>query len=109
MTARFLLNLREWDHHMSNPETDQWDIHGGDHHSAIQFQKSEPHTTRWTINDMLGDDPLLKPVESEVNLEDRSPISEAWGFSVVHKVLKSAFGILGVIYFRLTTGVSGTS
>jgi hypothetical protein len=58
---------------MSNPETDQWDIPGGgDHRSAIQFKKSEPRTTRWTINDVLGDDPLLKPVESEVNPEDIS-------------------------------------
>jgi len=50
---------------MSNPEADQWDIPEGD---GIQFKKSEPRTTRWTINDVLGDDPLLKPVESEVNL-----------------------------------------
>jgi len=71
MTARFLLHLREWDHQMFNPETDQWDIPGGG--DGIQFKKSEPRTTRWTINDVLGDDPLLKPVESEVNLEDRSP------------------------------------
>ena len=56
---------------MSNRETDQWDIPGGG--DGIQFKKSEPRTTRWTINDVLGDDPLLKPVESEVNLEDRSP------------------------------------
>ena len=56
---------------MSNRETDQWDIPGGG--GGIQFKKSEPRTTRWTINDVLGDDPLLKPVESEVNLEDRSP------------------------------------
>jgi len=60
---------------MSKPETDQWDIYGGgDHRSAIQFNQSEPLTMRSTINDVLGDDPLLKPmpVESEVNLQDRS-------------------------------------
>ena len=73
MTARFLLNLREWDHRMSNPETDQWDIHEGEEGgqlepSAMQFKKSEPRTaTQWTINDVLGDDPLLKPVKFEVN------------------------------------------
>ena len=74
MTARFLLHLREWDHRMSNgPETDQWDIPGTDseHIQPIQFQKSEPRITQWTINDILGDDPLLKPVEFEVNLEER--------------------------------------
>jgi len=61
---------------MSSPETDQWDLHGGgsDHRSAIQFKKSEPRTTRLTISDVLGDDPVLKPVpvESEVNLQERS-------------------------------------
>ena len=55
---------------MSNPEIDLWDIHGGgegDPLSPMQFKKSEPHTaTQWTINDILGDDPLLKPVKSEV-------------------------------------------
>ena len=74
MTARFLLHLREWDRQMSNPETGQSDIPGGD---GIQFKKSEPRTTRWTINDVLGDDPLLKPVESEVNLEDSLSPSSA--------------------------------
>jgi len=77
MTARFLLHLREWDHRMSNPEADQWDIPGGGeggHRSAIQFKKSELCTTRWTINDVFGDDPLLKPVESEVNPEGESSI-----------------------------------
>ena len=76
MTARFLLNLREWDHRMSNPETDQWDIHGGGEGdqptgsiSAMQFKRSEPRTTQWTTNDVLGDDPLLKPVKFEVNPE----------------------------------------
>jgi hypothetical protein len=78
MTPSFLLNLREWDHHMSNPETDQWDIHrgGSDYRSTTQFKKSEPHPTRLTINDVLGDDPLLlKPVPmgSQVNLEERLP------------------------------------
>ena len=77
MTARFLLNLREWDHRMSNLEIDQWqwDIHGGEGTplSAMQFKKSEPRTaTQWTINDVLGDDPLLKPVKSEVNPEGGS-------------------------------------
>jgi len=67
MTARFLLNLREWDHRMTNPETDEWNTHGrgGDHHhTAMRFKKSEPHATQWTINDVLGDDPLLRPVAS---------------------------------------------
>ena len=74
MTARYLLLLREWDHRMSNPETDQWDIHGGEGSqlSAIQFNNSEPRSTHWTINGVLGDDPLLKPVEFEVDPEDRS-------------------------------------
>ena len=48
MTARFLLNLREWDHRMSNLEIDQWqwDILGGEGTplSAMQFKKSEPRT-----------------------------------------------------------------
>jgi hypothetical protein len=57
---------------MSNSESDHWDIPGGGDNEGIQFKKSEPRTTRWTINDVLGDDPLLKPVELEVNLEDRS-------------------------------------
>jgi len=72
MTARFLLNLREWDHRMANPETDQWDIPGGGDNKAIQFKRSEPRNTRWTINDALSDDPLLTHVEPEVILEDRS-------------------------------------
>jgi len=61
---------------MSNMETDQWDLRGGEggRRSAIQFKKSELRTTRWTINDVLGDDPLLKPVKSEVNPEDESAI-----------------------------------
>ena len=61
---------------MSNPETDQWDIHGGGEGgqpSPMQFEKSEPRTaTQWTINDVLGDDPLLKPVKFEVNPEGGS-------------------------------------
>lgn len=64
MTARFLLKLREWDHRLCNPETDQINI------SAIQFKKSEIHT-RWTIDNVIGDDSLLMPVEPEINLEDR--------------------------------------
>ena len=80
MTARFLLNLREWDHRMFNSETDQWDIHQGGEAgqleptgSAMQFRKFEPRTTtQWTINDVLGDDPLLKPVKFEVNPEGGS-------------------------------------
>ena len=73
MTARFLLNLREWDYRMSNPdlETDQCEIHAGGEDgqpSPMQFEKSEPRTaTQWTINDVLGDDPLLKSVKFEVN------------------------------------------
>ena len=78
MTAHFLLNLRDWDHHMSNPEIYQWNIHGGgDHRSAIQFKESQPRTRRWTINDVLGDDPFPKPVEPEVNFEDRLPIDSS--------------------------------
>ena len=70
MTARFLLRLREWDHRMTNRETDQWSTHGrGSHHNAaIRFKRSEPHTTHWTINDVLGEDPLLKPVASEMDI-----------------------------------------
>ena len=78
MTARFLLNLREWDHHMTNPETDQWDIYGGgNHHSPIRFQKSEPHATQWTIHDVLVDDPLLKPVASETDMLSTDASSSA--------------------------------
>jgi len=75
MTARFLLRLREWDHRMSNIETDEWDIHRGDEGgrlTAIQFNKSEPRTTQWTVNDVLGDDPLLKPVDFGENLASGS-------------------------------------
>ena len=77
MTARFLLNLREWDYRMSNPETDEWDIDGGGELGAIQFKKSErptttATTTQWTINDVFGDDPLLKPVEFDVSSESGS-------------------------------------
>jgi hypothetical protein len=79
MTARFLLNLREWDHRMTNPETEQWDTHGrgGDHHSPIRFQKSEPHATQWTIHDVLVDDPLLKPVASETDMTSSDTSSSA--------------------------------
>ena len=77
MTARFLLNLREWDHRMLNPETDQWDIDEKDEGGQlgdIQFKRSERRTTttQWTINDVLGDDPLLKPVEFEGSSEGGS-------------------------------------
>ena len=68
---------------MLNPETDQWDIQGGEGEGegggglgALQFKKTEPRTTttQWTINDVLGDDPMLRPVEFEVsaNLEGGS-------------------------------------
>ena len=73
MTARFLLHLREWDHRISNAVTDQWNTHGGGNHgaaSAIQFKRSEPRATQWTVNDVLGDDPLLKPVVLEENSQD---------------------------------------
>ena len=56
---------------MSNPETDHWNTHGrrGDDNTAIRFKKSEPHSTQWTINDVLGDDPLLRPpVASELDI-----------------------------------------
>ena len=78
MTARFLLNLREWDHRMTNPEIDQWSIHGigGDHHT-MRFKKSERHTTQWTINDVLVDDPLLKPpVASEMDVSSSGALLE---------------------------------
>jgi hypothetical protein len=71
MTARFLLHLREWDHRMSNleTETDQWNTHGrGGDNEAIRFKKSEPRVTQWTINDVLADDPLLKPVAPEMDI-----------------------------------------
>ena len=70
MTARFLLNLREWDHRMTNPETDQRDTHGRgrDPHSPMRFKKSELHTTQWTIHDVLVDDPLLMPVATETDI-----------------------------------------
>jgi hypothetical protein len=77
MTARFLLHLREWDHRMSDPETDQWNTHGrrDDHNTAIRFKKSEPHSTQWTINDVLGDDPLLRPpVASELDISSSSTL-----------------------------------
>lgn len=77
MTARFLLHLREWDDHMSNPETDQWNrdarSRGGGggvgDHGPIRFKKSEHRSTKWTVNlsAVLGDDPLLRPLESEVH------------------------------------------
>ena len=71
MTARFLLHLREWDHRVSHGETDQWTTCGreGDRFIPIQFKKADP---QWTINDVLSDDPLLKPVPSEVNSDDQS-------------------------------------
>ena len=61
---------------MSNSETDQQDTHGGGEGgqlTAIQFKKSESRITQWTINDVLGNDPLLNPVEFvEVNPEGGS-------------------------------------
>jgi len=73
MTARFLLHLREWDHRISNTDTDQWNTReGGGDYGTIRFKKTERHTTQWSINDILGDDPLLKPVETEVNPEHKS-------------------------------------
>ena len=71
MTARFLINLRQWDHRISNAETDEWNVQGrGGDHTAIQFKRSEPRATQWTVNDVLGDDPLLKPVVLEENSQD---------------------------------------
>ncbi|KIM38898.1 hypothetical protein M413DRAFT_75596 [Hebeloma cylindrosporum] len=67
MTARFLLNLREWDHRMTNPETEEWNAHGiggYHHHSPMRFAKSECRATQWTINDVLREDPLLKGAEA---------------------------------------------
>ena len=73
MTARFLLHLREWDHHMTNEETDQWDTRGGvGNLGTIRFKKFEPHTAKWTINDALDDDPLLKPLGPAENSEDKT-------------------------------------
>ena len=39
------------------------------HTHAIQLNKPEPRTTttQWTIKDVLGDDPMLKPVAFEVS------------------------------------------
>jgi len=72
MTARFLLNLREWDHRMSNPETDEWDNGRGGDGEDIRFKKSEPRATQWTINDVLADDPLLRPpVAPEIDIPSR--------------------------------------
>ena len=66
MTARFLLHLREWD----DPEADQWHAREGRNDDGpIRFKKSEPRAaaaTQWTINNVLGDDPLLRPLGSEV-------------------------------------------
>lgn len=72
MTARFLLHLREWDHRISNSQTDQWHTRGGGDQGPIQFKKREPSTTQWTINDVLGDDPLLRPLGMEVGTGDES-------------------------------------
>jgi len=73
MTARFLLHLREWDHRISNQETDQWNTFGeAGNLSSIRFKKSDPPATQWTIKDVLDDDPLLKPLGSTVNSEDKS-------------------------------------
>ena len=60
---------------MTNPETDQWDIPGRGDNEAIQFKKSEPHSTRWTINDVLADDPLLKPAELEARSSGGASLS----------------------------------
>jgi len=74
MTARFLLHLREWDDRTCNPETDQWHVRGGhEDHGPIRFKKSEPRaaaSTQWTINNVLGDDPLLRPLGSGVRSGD---------------------------------------
>jgi len=70
MTARFLLHLREWDHRISNLQTDQWHTRGGGNHGSIQFKKHEPGTTQWTVSNMLGDDPLLRPLGTEVGTGD---------------------------------------
>ena len=84
MTARFLLDLREWDYRILNPETVQWDIDEGGQLGDIQFKRSERRTTttttttQWTINDVLGDDSLLKPIEIEVS-------SEGGSLSSVHR------------------------
>jgi len=75
MTARFLHHLREWDDRICNPETDQWHARGGGHNDdgPMRFEKSEPRAaaaTQWTINNLLGDDPLLRPLVSEVRFGD---------------------------------------
>ncbi|KIM35944.1 hypothetical protein M413DRAFT_449480 [Hebeloma cylindrosporum] len=75
MTARFLLHLREWDHRIYKSETDEWLTRGGGggggDHVPIQFKKTEPtNTTQWTINDVLGDDPLLRPLGTEMDSGD---------------------------------------
>lgn len=69
MTARFLLHLREWDNRSRNPESDQWNAHAGhSDHSPMQFKKSETHAKQqWSISNVLGDDPLLRPLRSEAH------------------------------------------
>ena len=75
MTARFLLHLREWDDRIRNPGTDQWHAWGGrDDLGPMGFKKSESHAaaaTQWTINNVLGDDPLLRPLGFEVRSGDQ--------------------------------------
>jgi hypothetical protein len=81
MTARFLLHLREWDYRMINRETDQLNTHGGgsDHSIAIRFRRSELHATQWSINDALGDDPLLKPVATVMDISSGGASSSRTG------------------------------
>ena len=111
MTARFLINLRQWDHQISNAETDQWNTQGrGGDHTAIQFKRSEPRATQWTINDVLGDDPLLKPVEVEWILEAyHPPVLHCHARDNETRILDLAVGSgnkqHNVIYFKLTAGV----
>ena len=80
MTARFLLHLRVWDDRICNPETDELRAHRGRSTGPMRFKKSEPHATQWTINNMLGDDPLLRPLGSEVHCAGEP----SGGSSMVH-------------------------
>ncbi|KIM38924.1 hypothetical protein M413DRAFT_419909 [Hebeloma cylindrosporum] len=67
MTARFLIHLREWDDRMSNPETNRWKARteGGGTNGQIRFKESSiPSTLSLNLTAVLGDDPLLRPLEA---------------------------------------------
>jgi len=68
MTARFLIHLRDWEHHGGHASTPSND--GGDGR-PMEFKKSERNTTRWTLdtND-FGVDPVLQ-AERDISLNPR--------------------------------------